>query len=501
VILKLNIIRFSIVVILYLTAIKAISQEQLGVTLGNYSGTAGLLVNPAGMTNNKVFLDINLVTFDFFVRNNFAYLPKEDFVLWDVLKSGYNFPTYGDDDKNVTYYDNSKLKDVTINMRVLGPSAMLQVGDHAFGLTTGIRYFMSGSRIPWDIAELSYNGLNYDPLHNIEFDDYDFDFNTSAWMEVGLSYAYNIYKSYDSHITAGISIKKLWGYSGATIDVKNVNYVVVNDSTINIKNLYGEVGFSLPVDYDNNDFISSGTTFRGSGIGLDIGAVFVKKKKMDMNQWRGGKLCSQKYSEYLYRIGVSILDIGRVKYSTNTQLHSFEDVSQYWVDIDTLGFDNLNTFMEQISNTFYGDPGASLKSNTIKVGLPTALSVQADVNVVKHIYVGGFWIHPIRINSTSLRRPAQLAVVPRYESKYFELSVPISVYEYVYPRIGISARFYFFTIGTERLGTYIGMADMNGLDIYASIKIGINKGSCKSKFGGACSNVNFGKKKSNKRRR
>ncbi len=493
--------RYFVVIILILLVQSGRSQEMLGVTLGNYSGIAGTLVNPAVMTNNKVYLDINLISADIFVRNNFAYIPKEDFVIWDVFKPGYEYPTYGDDDRNVTYYKNTRLKHATMSTKVLGPSAMLQVGDHAFGITTGVRYFMSGNRIPWDIAELSYHGLDYTPLHNIEFDDYNTDMNASAWMEVGLSYAYNVYKSYDSHITAGISIKKLWGYGGANIDVNNVNYVVVDDSTINIKNMNGEAGFSLPVDYDNNDFIGGVTSFSGSGIGLDIGAVFVKKKEVDVNQWKGGKLCSQKYREYIYRVGVSILDIGRLKYSTNAQLHSFDDVSQYWASIDTLEFDNLNTFMGQISNTFYGDPEASLKANSIKVGLPTALSVQADVNMAKNIYFGGFWIHPVRINTRSMRRPAQLAFVPRYESKYFELNVPVSLYEYIYPRIGISARFYFLTIGTERLGTYLGMADMNGLDIYFSIKLGINKGSCKNKFGGACSNVNFGnnKKKGNNR--
>jgi len=473
----------------------SVAQEMLGVTLGNYSGTAGLILNPAKMTTNKVYLDINLATASVFVRNNFAYIPAEDISIWDMFNEGYVFPTYGKYNRNVLYYKNENLKDATINSRVLGPSVMLQVGDHAFGITSGVRYMATGNRIPWDVAEISYNGLDYTPLQNIEFDDYDFDFNSSAWMEIGLSYAYNALKSYDKQLTVGISLKKLWGYGGGYVSINNVNYIVVDDSTVNIKNLNAEVGFSLPVDYDNNDFISSSPIFRGSGVGLDIGAVFIKKKNVNVNNWRGKKLCSQTYDDYIYRIGVSILDIGRVKYSTNAQLHSYNDVSQYWSSVDTIDFNNINTLMGQISETFYGDPNASLTASTMKVALPTAISVQVDVNLRNNIYVGGMWIHPLRINLHSLRRPAQLAVVPRYETKYFELSVPISVYEYKYPRIGLAARLYFLTVGTERLGTYLGMADLNGIDIYASIKIGINKGSCKSKFGGACSNQDFGNRK------
>jgi len=474
------------------------AQELLGVTLGNYKGTAGLILNPAGMTSNKTYIDINVVTADVFFRNNYLHIPKEDFIIWNIFKKDYNYPTYGKYNRYVTEYKNENIKEGIVNVRALGPSIMVQVGRHAFGFTTGIRYLMTGANLPWDIAEFGYNGVDYTPLHNIEFDDYDADFNTNTWMEIGLSYAYDIYKSYDQQLTVGISLKKLWGYSGGYISANNVNYIVIDDSTINIKNLDSEVGFSLPVDYDNNDFISTGSTFRGSGIGLDIGAVFVKKRNVNLNKWRGKKLCSQTYDDYIYRIGVSILDIGRVKYATNTQLHSFDDVSKYWTSVDTINYTNINNLMSQLSETFYGDPSESLISNSMKIGLPTALSLQFDFNFQNNLYLGGMWIHPLRINMHTLRRPAQVALVPRYETQYFELSIPVSLYEYRYPRIGIAARFYFLTIGTERLGTYLGLTDMNGLDIYTSIKIGINKGSCKSKFGGACSNQNFG---NNKRRR
>ncbi len=493
-------LKYLIGIFLFILALNSSAQELLGVTLGNYSGTAGLMLNPAVMTNNKVFLDINIATVDVFVRNNFVYIPAKDISIWNMFKKGYTFPTYGEYNKNTLYYKNHNLKNATVNARVLGPSVMLQVGDQAFGITTGVRYLMTGDKIPWDIAEISYDGLQHTPLKNIEFNDNNFDFNTSAWMEIGLSYAYNVYKSYDQQLTVGLSVKKLWGYGGGYMSNSNVNYIVVDDSTINIKNLNSEVGFSLPVDYNSNAFISGSPIFRGSGVGVDIGAVFVKKRNVSLNRWRGKHLCSQTYDDYIYRIGVSILDIGRVKYSTNTQLHKFTDVSQYWSSIDTINFNSVNTLMAEFSNTFYGSPTASLISNTMKVGLPTAISVQADFSFTNNLYLGVMWINPLRINMHSLRRPAQIAVVPRYETKFFELSVPVSLYEYRYPRVGIAARFYFITIGTERIGTYLGMADMNGLDIYASIKIGIDKGSCKSKFGGACSNQNFGYKGSHRRR-
>lgn len=486
----------KLVLVICLTVIPFLSnaQEMLGLTMGNYKGIAGTMVNPANMTTNKVFLDINIASADVFIRNNFAYIPKEDFIIYDLFKNGYQFPTYGDDQRSILYYSNTKNKHVNSNIRLMGPSVMLQVGDHAFGITTGARVIVSSNKIPYSVAEFAYHGLEYDALQNQDFSGKNVDAVTNSWMEVGLSYAYDIWKYYDQQLTVGLSVKKLWGYAGGYTYATNLNYNVPNDSTIDIQDLNAKAGFSAPINYDNMDFLSGSPTFRGSGVGLDVGVVYVKKKEVVMNRWRGGKLCSQKFDDYIYKIGVSILDIGRVKYKDNAQLHTYDDISIYWENVDTLGFDNMNSFLAQISNTFYGDPNASFESNQIKVGLPAALSIQADMKFHKSIYVAGFFIHPIRFNLNTLRRPAQLAVIPRYETKYLEVSVPISLYDYKYPRIGLAARFYFITIGTERLGTYLGMADMNGLDIYASIKIGINKNSCKKKFGGACSNNDFGNK-------
>ena len=491
---------FSIYINIIVTAIyifiagNSSAQELIGVTLSNYRGTTGLMLNPAGMTSNKTYIDINIATTNVFFHNNYLYIPKEDFAIWNLFKKDYIFPTYGKHNRNVEQYNNQNIKKGTINIRALGPSFMMQIGDHAFGITTGVRYLMTGANIPWDVAEFGYNGIEHIPLHNIEFNDDNFDFNTNAWMEIGISYAYDVYKSYNQQFTAGISVKKLWGYAGAFADINNVNYVVVDETTINIINLNSEVGFSLPLDYDSTSFFMTSPTFRGSGAGIDIGAVFIKKKNVSITKWKGKRLCAQSYYDYIYRIGISILDIGSVKYSINSQLHSFDDVSKYWADVDTISFTNINNLMMQLSETLYGDPSASLKSETMKIGLPTAISLQVDFSINNNLYLGGMWIHPIRLNMHTLKRPAQLAIAPRYETQYFEVSIPVSLYEYQYPRIGIAARLYFFTIGTERLGTYLGLTDFNGLDIYASIKIGINKSSCKSKFGGACSNQDFGSK-------
>ncbi|MCF6169763.1 MAG: DUF5723 family protein [Bacteroidales bacterium] len=464
------------------------AQEMLGLSQGNYSGVNSILSNPAMLTNTRNYFDLNFFGLGFFARNNSVYIPASDYNIWKAIRQE-DLPTYGEDNRSVLYYKNQRNKFSAVNLRLLGPSAMIQLGDHAFALSTAVRVIVSTNGIPWEMPVLGIEGLQYKPLQNTNFNDNNIDFSTAQWMEAGLSYAYNVHQRMDNRLTIGVTVKKLWGYSGAYQATKNVNYIVLNDSTINIKNLNGEVGFSVPVDYNTND-VPVGPNFRGSGVGLDVGAVFIKQKYV--GKQRLGRLCGQRFEEYIYRIGISVLDIGRLKFKDNAQLHSYDDVSVYWQNFDTTNFNSINRTVAELSELFYGDPTASYRGNVMKIGLPTAISIQGDYNIRKHVYLGAFWIQPIRFNLNTMRRPAQLAFIPRYESKYLEVNLPISLLEYRYPRVGLSARFYFLTVGTERLGTWLGLADLNGLDFYFALKFSIGKGSCKQKKEGACYNSEFG---------
>jgi hypothetical protein len=470
-------------------SLKLKSQEMLGVTMGNYSGTTSILVNPAMMTNTHNFLDVNILSGDIFLHNNSIYIHGSDYNLVDAI-GGKELPEYGKENKNYLYYHNTDLKNMAVSLRLMGPSAMFQYGDHAFGLSTGARVFTTGNYMPWEMPVFGFESLKYKTLHNIQFNDNNTDLQANAWGEIGLSYAYNLIKYYDQKLTVGITVKYLMGYSGAYVDVDNIEYMVQNDSVINITNLNAKVAYSLPIDYDNNDFPNSGSNIRGKGFGFDIGAVYVKRKSIDNNRWN--KICEQQYDDYIYRIGVSILDIGSIKYKENAQVHSFKNVNALWENYDDLAFDNLNQVVQEISNVFYNDPNASLTGSSFKVGLPTALSIQADYHFSKNIYFGSFWIHPLKFNGHTLRRPANISFTPRYETKYLEFSLPISLYEYQYPRVGASVRFYFLTIGTERLGSWIGTGDLSGMDFYFSVKFAFEKGKCRQQKNNACYNGEYG---------
>jgi len=467
----------------------------VGITTSNYAGSTGVLLNPSSIVTSKLYMDINIVTADLFFENNYAFIHAEDYSLFKFLTPNPEFPKYGPDDMPFDHFKGKNDKYFYSSELIKGPSFMLAYGRHAFALHTGARALTSAYGIPYEIPNFGYYGLDYTEQQNINYTSKNFGSSALVMGEVGLTYAYAFRKIGMEDWSAGITVKRLFSVAGGYMRANDLDYMVLNDTTINIKNLDAELGFSFPMDYDNNDFPDDGPLIKGGGFGVDLGVTF-QDKALSYQKRRFSKLCRQKYIDYTYKIGVSVLDLGYVNFKQNAQLHSYDDVSEYWVNIDTLNYYNLNALTQTLSEVFYGNPDSSLRDNKIKVFLPTAFSIQADYKIYRNWYAGGVFIQPVRIGKSFIRRPAQLALVPRYESANFEFAVPFSLYDYQYPRLGASIRYYFLTIGTDELLGLLGLTNFTGLDFYISLKINFRKGRC-GKFNRnvPCENEEYGIRK------
>lgn len=100
------------------------AQEMLGLSQSNYSGVHSILSNPAMLTNTRSYFDVNFIGLDFFAQNNFIYIPGNDYNVWKAMRQE-ELPTYGDDNHNFLYYKNQRNKFAITNLRILGPSAMI----------------------------------------------------------------------------------------------------------------------------------------------------------------------------------------------------------------------------------------------------------------------------------------------------------------------------------------------------------------------------------------
>lgn len=465
-----------------------LGQESLGQSLGNYSGVWGGQINPSSLVLNKVFLDINVVGLSAHFSNNFAYIPYKDYSFFDLLTADTIIPKYGKYLYNgyYTYFNNQDVKWARIDSRVMGPSVMFQNGKNAFAVSTSVRFASSGVNIPWETLVFIYEDLTYKPLQGMRFDDRNFSFSLLTWEELAFSYAGIIYDRNGNQLSAGVTAKLLFGLNGGYSEFRITDYMAVDSKTVDFYKFQTNVAFAMPSTGLTSSF-SHPFSSVGFGLGTDVGVTFIKKKDRYSSS-KGYRPCEFAYEDYKYKIGLSILDLGRISFNKETEFHTFnvENIFLNTDDLDTLKGMTADVGMRYLSKMMLGDSNASLTGDKMKIGLPTALSLQTDWHTFGSYYVGLLWIHPLHFYLKDTKRAAQITLVPRYETRMLGVSLPLSLYQYKRWRFGLALRFYTLTIGTECLGTILGFKNMDSADFYFSFKFNLDKGRCNSFNRGAC---------------
>lgn len=460
------------------------SQEMWGTALGNYAGTGGVRLNPSAMHHSKSYLDVQLLGLGFFLQNNYLYLSKEDYRFTNFFKGGYEWPSHQEDygvEERIFYrYPSRFHKNAFIQNRIDGPGAMLVWDRHAVALTTALRSVSSMTHIPDDLANFIYLGLNYIPQQDIRYTDYGpIRASAMSWGEIGLSYSYIVHARGFHRLAAGITLRRLLGLGGAYVHASYLQYVVPDDSTIDIRNLDATLGVALPLDYNDNTALTS-PLFKGGGFGLDAGVTYTRLARWHQEEYYGS-LCARPYEDYHWRLGLAFIDIGGIRFRNNAVKMRIDNRPSYWEDVNSLNITSVGQLLDTISYKFYGDNTSAYAGDRFTLWLPTALSMQFDYHLRPNIYLNASLVQGIPMARGAIVRPSELTVTPRYESRWFEAGLPVSLYNWQLLRIGLEVRILGLTLGTEKLGGFFHMSDFTGLDFYASLKFFLDRGSCRAK--------------------
>lgn len=454
-------------------------QEIPGMVNGNYQAVNSVLLNPSAPLHGKPWLDVNILGLALYGENTAFYIPGENFSWYDLLNPNYELAKFGKYERPYLLNSGPKLYNFYALERLQLPGFQYIDHNYSFGLQLSVRSALSGRRIPHEMLKFAYYDLGYPPQQFIEYTDYDINGAALNWAEIGLNYGRTIRYERFTIINAGITLKRILATGGAYVHIDNIRYMVENDSTTDIRNLNAEFGLSAPIDYNTNQYDSDLGPFTGSGFGLDLGITYIRTSREIKRMNSDDPPCDWRFIPYDYRLGISIIDWGYASFNDNAQVHTLDNVSHYWDRIDTIGFTTINEALHEISTRFYGDPNRSLSANSFSMGLPAALSVQFDYHLRNNWYINSTWVQGIPAPAGhQVRRTPWLAITPRYETDYFELNIPVSIYDYRSPRLGLSFRIMGLTIGTDKLGTLLGMGDFYGLDVYLSARFSILKGHC-----------------------
>ncbi len=437
------------------------AQDIFGALNSNYSPTNSVHINPSSMLDAKTWLDIHLVGVGSYTNNDF--IAAENTTLLRLRNSRTFDAEYLFFRQNPRFYHVYNRNFV----QVLG--AVLSQGDHAFGLSFNGYTYTDVRRVDNTVARIIEDGITgvpIDPLlqHSLT----NFRINALSYGEAKLSYAYTFKKTGNEMFMLGASLKKIFPVVGGGLKIHELNYNVFDDSLLVLNNFQGDFMVNTQPEFSFN-----------GGVGFDIGFTYQKMYDQVRSYYPNSRKngCSPKH--YKYKIGVAINDLGYAKFNPDViEYYGYQESNlQYLLQ----GSSDIDDIINQIS----GAATDGLIRQPHKVSLPTTIAIQLDYNILPHfLYVNASWIHGIPPTKGAFgpRRAHSLSVTPRFESKWFDAALPISLYEYQYPQIGLSTRLYILTIGTDKLLNFFVPSNVYGADIYAMVKIPVYRNpKCKNR--------------------
>jgi len=448
----------------------------LGVANSNYAGIYGIQSNPSSMVVSKLYMDYNLASINMFGESNYLYIEKSDFV--DMI---YNWviPVYytkENEERNFAIYRNKDNYVGFQSAKIIGPGAMVVDGKHAYGIHTAFKINSFFNKLPKDMGIFLYEAIDYDDQQQTLWShNKPTRAGSMSWIEINLSYAYNFHRYKWDSWTIGVSVKPLLGTSAFYSNIQSVDYYVQHDDTAYINNLNFNYMYDVPVNYDDNSYQKP--LLRGFGLGVDLGVTYMYTTKGHSTA-HYDRLCSQRYDDYNYKIGLSILDLGYIKFSKNAEVHQFDETGTNWirnVGADTLPSGTLNEINYKLESFFSDYYGQSLVKNKFSLYTPLAVSFQFDYHLKRFVYLNSTLIYGIALGDNLIKRPTVLAITPRIESARWEIALPFSFVEWHFsqPRVGLAFRFGNFFLGSEDVTSLLGLKDFSGFDFYIGLRINL----------------------------
>ena len=434
-------------ILVFTSFMSANAQSYLGYTHDNYAGVQGVLFNPASIVDSRFKTDVNLFSISTSVNNDIYGVS-----LSDAIKTDYDF----DKQANKSFMTNNN---AVINTDIMGPSFMFNIAPkHSLAIFTRAR------------AVVNVLNVNGQVINDLSSDDTDsFPSVTlgspnavgNSWGELGLSYAAVLLQRGQHFLKGGVTAKYLQGVANYHFQANNATLKFTEDTVIPQNSTYVSTGTALygsSQDFDANSTIDVDSKSRG--FGFDLGLVYEWRPEYDASR---DDLSSLKHvNKYKVRFGVSVTDIGHMKYEKG--IRENYDLNKNFTEND---LDNADGIEDLFTST-------GIVNGTVNSYLPTAVHADVDWNIHNKFYLnlnGDFSVvdkQKLSQNSISNR----VSVTPRFETRWFSFYVPVSYMDYSkQTQVGVGLRTGIFFIGSGSAISNIVSDNSKAVDFHLGIKV------------------------------
>ncbi len=422
------------------------SQNMNGFVENNYSGVAGNRFNPANVADNKLKLDFSILSVN-------------------INAIGENI-NYNFSDNKISYGENDKINtNLTLDFDI---GLMVSFGKFGVGFSARPKSFLMGSDVDPNVIDYLSDAQN--SSDNFTLNNDNTNILANVWNEYAFNFGMVVMDKGVHFIKAGAEVKLMQGIGGLTFKANNLNLMFDNNN--DITNIQGASGgasilYSNGINADSFELPTFNTLGKFS-FGYNFGAVY---------EWRPDAESEndEKQNDYKIKVGVSILDIGKLKYTSGMHSTSFTLPVSNFDTSDIAGDGDLD--IEELYNLVYVDGSEYFEDvdvdKEMEISLPTKFNLHIDYNIYGNWYVAF-------VNSISLKKRNELfslseysyfSVNPRYESKFLGFGLPISYRSVDGFHYGANLSLGVFYIGTSDMGAFVDLEKVDGGNLYLGFRI------------------------------
>ncbi len=466
------------------------SQNYLGVHSSNYVGVMGLDAQPASFVDGRFIVDVNLFSANVAGWQNMKYFDTKVMPKW--WKKSFTADTmWMKPDSTLadrSIFDLYDYNNPKARSRGAYFSTQLDILNFAFHVTPKIaigfsfknRMVANVDNVDPKLAMLATNGFDFQKLWNLKLDDQFATVNMMAWNEYGINYGQVVMDKGEHFLKVGGRVKILQGIASAYSHSDNLVYNVLNKDTLTT--LQGNFNYGYSSNMDDLQDFNAKTLFKSSsklGFGLDLGVVYEwrpkwKEFKYEMDGVQD--IWMKNENKYTLRAGVSVLDIGGMKY---TKGGLSRDFTVNTTTLDMRVFKDVNSFASMdsvVDSLITHDPGWTeneSKGGTYYMNTPTALNFQLDYHIWKWFYINATGNVNIisKKNPSRVRTPNQFAITPSFDYAWFGLHIPVSVNNYSGWKVGMAARLGPITIGFVDFNSLFAVGKVRGTEFYMGLRV------------------------------
>lgn len=478
----LNILCFCLFTRLY-------AQQYIGFNSSNYSGITGIYENPANIADSRFLLDINLISADVNINNNYIAFNTKLLSINNnpIGDSSYNgaFQAFRNDHFAEVPWSQISQTRIYQSLNLQGPSFLFNIGKNAFAITYGLRQYFHLDNVDPRTANFILGELKDVSLWDVDLNNQKLNALGAVWSEFGIGYGREIINTGEHFLKGGVHFKILVAMYSAYFYADELVVNFKDDNTLRVRISDVRFGYS-----DNMSYIQAGmensnvnnffaNMFNNAGFSADFGFVYEWRPKYEKyaHPTKEGKQVRHK-NKYKLKAGFSVADIGGVTFQRGAYAGNFAGFSGNW-DLDDFAAasQGVEDFGLVLNDTF------NMTSNrgSFHLRLPTTISLQVDYNIWKGFYLNLSGRLAVDQEDSPLKMHAlnTLSLTPRFEMNQIDVGIPVTIDGYNNITAGMYVRLGPLFVGSSNCWNMIVGPNVRGLNIYTGLKIPITFGKGK----------------------